>query len=81
MFDQTQATINYMNVSKKMAEGLGILNAIDEDIIERLIFSRKNPKMINGWDYRREKSGLSRRMILNLIYCPRYQLKRLENTG
>ncbi|MDA3953428.1 MAG: hypothetical protein PF485_07260 [Bacteroidales bacterium] len=36
LFDQTQATINYMNVSKKMAEGLGILNAIDEDIIERL---------------------------------------------
>jgi hypothetical protein len=36
LFDQTQATINYMNASKKMAEGLGILNAIDEDIIERL---------------------------------------------
>ncbi len=36
LFDQTQATIKYMSASKKMAEGLGILNAIDENIIQRL---------------------------------------------
>lgn len=36
LFDQTQATINYMDASKKMAEGLGITNVIDEDIIIRL---------------------------------------------
>lgn len=36
LFDQTQATIKYMTVSKKMAEGLGILNAIDNSVIERL---------------------------------------------
>jgi len=36
LFDQTQATIKYMTVSKKMAEGLGILNAIDNSVIEKL---------------------------------------------
>lgn len=46
LFDQTQATINYMNASKKMAEGLGILNAIDEDIIERLEANINNRDII-----------------------------------
>lgn len=46
LFDQTQATINYMNASKKMAEGLGILNAIDEDIIERLEANINNRDVI-----------------------------------
>ncbi|OFX82352.1 MAG: hypothetical protein A2W99_09885 [Bacteroidetes bacterium GWF2_33_16] len=46
LFDQTQATINYMNASKKMAEGLGILNAIDEDIIERLEANVNNRDII-----------------------------------
>jgi hypothetical protein len=46
LFDQTQATINYMNASKKMAEGLGILNAIDEDIIERLEANVNNRDVI-----------------------------------
>ncbi len=46
LFDQTQATINYMNASKKMAEGLGILNAIDEDILERLEANINNREVI-----------------------------------
>jgi hypothetical protein len=36
LYDQTQASINYMNAAKKMADGLGILDAIDETTIERL---------------------------------------------
>lgn len=36
LFDQTQTTILYMSASKKIAEGLGILNAIDERTIQRL---------------------------------------------
>lgn len=36
LFDQTQASIKYMSASKKMAEGLGILNAIDNSIIQKL---------------------------------------------
>jgi len=46
LFDQTQATISYMNASKKMAEGLGILNAIDDDIIERLEANINNRDVI-----------------------------------
>lgn len=46
LFDQTQATINYMNASKKMAEGLGILNAIDENVIERLEANINNRDVI-----------------------------------
>lgn len=46
LFDQTQATINYMDAAKKMAEGLGILNAIDEDIIERLEANINNRDVI-----------------------------------
>ncbi len=46
LFDQTQATINYMNAAKKMAEGLGILNAIDEDVIERLEANINNRDII-----------------------------------
>ncbi|MDY0199861.1 MAG: hypothetical protein WC951_04530 [Bacteroidales bacterium] len=36
LFDQTPASIKYMSASKKLAEGLGILNAIDNSIIDRL---------------------------------------------
>ncbi|MCB8964232.1 MAG: hypothetical protein H6536_04235 [Bacteroidales bacterium] len=36
LFDQTQATIKFMTASKKMAESLGILNAIDNSVIQRL---------------------------------------------
>lgn len=36
LFDQTQATLNYINAAKKMADGLKILDAIDETTIRRL---------------------------------------------
>ena len=36
LFDQTQATLNYINAPKKMADGLEILDAIDESTIQRL---------------------------------------------
>jgi hypothetical protein len=36
LFDQAQMTITYMNASKKMADGLGILDAIDKSTIDRL---------------------------------------------
>ena len=36
LFDQTQASIKYMTVSKKIADALGILNAIDNSVIQQL---------------------------------------------
>jgi hypothetical protein len=36
LFDQTQTSIKYMNAAKQMADGLGILDAIDNNTIERL---------------------------------------------
>ncbi|MCK4663795.1 MAG: hypothetical protein KAT68_13065 [Bacteroidales bacterium] len=36
LFDQTQVSIKYMSASKRLAEDLGILDAIDESIIGRL---------------------------------------------
>ena len=36
MFDQAQITIKYMEVSRKMADGLGITDAIDQNTINRL---------------------------------------------
>lgn len=36
LFDQTQTSITYMNAAKQMADGLGILDAIDNNTIERL---------------------------------------------
>ncbi len=36
LFDQTQTSISYMNAAKQMADGLGILDAIDNNTIERL---------------------------------------------
>ena len=36
LFDQTQTSINYMEASKKLADGLEILDAIDNTTIERL---------------------------------------------
>ena len=46
LFDQTQASIRYMTASKKMAEGLGILNAIDNTIIEKLEANVNNRDVI-----------------------------------
>lgn len=36
LYDQTQLIINYMNAAKKMADGLGILDAIDQEDIDML---------------------------------------------
>jgi len=36
LFDQAQTTIKYMEVSKKMADGLGIIDAIDKNTMDRL---------------------------------------------
>lgn len=46
LFDQTQASIKYMSASKKMAEGLGILNAIDNTVIQRLEENVNNREVI-----------------------------------
>lgn len=46
LFDQTQASIKYMTAAKKMAEGLGILNAIDNSIINRLEENINNREVI-----------------------------------
>lgn len=36
LFDQTQSSIKYMANTKKLAEGLGIMNAIDEETMKKL---------------------------------------------
>jgi len=36
MFDQSQATLKYLSVTKKLADDLGILNAIDKSIVTRM---------------------------------------------
>jgi len=36
LYDQTQLVIEYMNAAKEMADGLGILDAINEQTIQRL---------------------------------------------
>jgi hypothetical protein len=36
LFDQAQSTIKYMEVTKKMADGLGITDAIDKQTMDRL---------------------------------------------
>lgn len=46
LFDQTQASIKFMTASKKMAEGLGILNAIDNTVIQRLEANVNNRDVI-----------------------------------
>jgi hypothetical protein len=46
LFDQTQASIRFMTASKKMAEGLGILNAIDNSVIEKLEANVNNRDVI-----------------------------------
>jgi hypothetical protein len=46
LFDQTQTSIRYMNAAKVMADGLGILDAIDNSTIERLEENINNRDMI-----------------------------------
>ncbi len=36
LFDQTQTTLKYIGVAKKLADGLGILQAIDDNTIKKL---------------------------------------------
>jgi hypothetical protein len=36
LFDQNQATLNYIDAAKQMADGLNILDAIDEETVNRL---------------------------------------------
>jgi hypothetical protein len=46
LYDQTQTTIDYINAAKKMAEGLGILHAIDQNTIQRLEANVNNRDVI-----------------------------------
>jgi hypothetical protein len=46
LYDQTQLIINYMNAAKKMADGLGILNAISDEDLEKLEANIHNTDVI-----------------------------------
>jgi hypothetical protein len=46
LYEQTQLIIDYMNAAKKMAEGLGILRAIDQATIDRLEQNINNTEVI-----------------------------------
>lgn len=46
LYDQTQIIINYMNAAKKMADGLGILDAINQETIEKLEENINNTDVI-----------------------------------
>lgn len=46
LYDQTQLIINYMNAAKKMADGLGILDAIQQEDINRLEENIHNTEVI-----------------------------------
>lgn len=46
LFDQSQTTLNYIEVAKNMADGLNILDAIDEATIQRLEDNINNREII-----------------------------------
>lgn len=46
MYDQTQLIIDYMNAAKKMADGLGILDAIQQSTIDKLEENINNSEVI-----------------------------------
>jgi hypothetical protein len=46
MYDQTQLIIDYMNAAKKMADGLGILDAIQQSTIDKLEENINNKDVI-----------------------------------
>ncbi len=46
LYDQTQLIINYMNAAKNMADGLGILDAIEQETIDRLEENINNREVI-----------------------------------
>ena len=46
LYDQTQLIIDYLNAAKKMADGLGILDFIDEEALENLEENINNKEVI-----------------------------------
>ncbi|NPA37994.1 MAG: hypothetical protein GXO47_14220 [Chlorobi bacterium] len=46
LFDQTQSSVKYMANAKKLADGLGILNAIDENTIKKLENNMNNRDVV-----------------------------------
>ncbi len=46
LYDQTQLIIDYMNAAKKMADGLGILDAINQETITKLENNINNKEVI-----------------------------------
>ena len=46
LFDQTQTTIKYIGVAKTLADGLGILQAIDENTISKLEANMNNREVV-----------------------------------
>ncbi len=46
LFDQTQVTLNYIEVAKNLADGLNILDAINENTIQRLEDNINNREII-----------------------------------
>jgi hypothetical protein len=46
LYEQTQLIIDYMNAAKKMADGLGILKAIEQETIDRLEENINNSEYI-----------------------------------
>jgi hypothetical protein len=46
LYEQTQLLINYMNAAKKMADGLGILKAIEQEDIDKLEENINNSEVI-----------------------------------
>lgn len=46
LYDQTQLIIDYMNAAKKMADGLGILDAINQETISKLEENINNKEVI-----------------------------------
>jgi hypothetical protein len=46
LYEQTQLIIDYMNAAKKMADGLGILKAIDQTTIDKLEENINNTEVI-----------------------------------
>lgn len=47
LFDQTQTALNYMNTAKKLAEGLGIADAINSEMLKKIQNNINNKDVIN----------------------------------
>lgn len=46
LFDQTPTTIKYLGVTKKLAEGLGVLQAIDDNTVKKLEANMNNREVV-----------------------------------